>query len=63
LRNADALALLAECSLPLTYAQVNPVAFEPAIAPHLAARGGRGADGAVAVGADAQMLTGMPISP
>ncbi|MBT2339160.1 MULTISPECIES: dethiobiotin synthase [Pseudomonas] len=38
LRNADALALLAECSLPLEYAQVNPVAFEPAIAPHLAAR-------------------------
>lgn len=38
LRNADALALQAECSLPLTYAQVNPVAFEPAIAPHLAAR-------------------------
>ncbi|MDT4861485.1 ATP-dependent dethiobiotin synthetase BioD 1 [compost metagenome] len=38
LRNGDALALLAECSIPLTYAQVNPVAFEPAIAPHLAAR-------------------------
>ena len=38
LRNADALALLAECSIPLTYVQVNPVAFEPAIAPHLAAR-------------------------
>jgi dethiobiotin synthetase len=38
LRNSDALALLAECSLPLTYAQVNPVAFEPPIAPHLAAR-------------------------
>lgn len=38
LRNADALALQAECSLPLTYQQVNPVAFEPAIAPHLAAR-------------------------
>ncbi|CRM38304.1 MULTISPECIES: dethiobiotin synthase [Pseudomonas] len=38
LRNADALALLAECSLPLTYAEVNPVALEPAIAPHLAAR-------------------------
>ncbi|WP_239687913.1 ATP-dependent dethiobiotin synthetase BioD, partial [Pseudomonas asplenii] len=32
------LALLAECSLPLSYAQVNPVALEPAIAPHLAAR-------------------------
>jgi dethiobiotin synthetase len=38
LRNADALALLAECSLNLTYDQVNPFAFEPAIAPHLAAR-------------------------
>lgn len=40
LRNADALALLGECSLPLTYAEVNPFAFEPAIAPHLAARDG-----------------------
>lgn len=38
LRNDDALALLAECSLPLAYAEVNPFAFEPAIAPHLAAR-------------------------
>ncbi|AZD24923.1 Dethiobiotin synthetase [Pseudomonas chlororaphis subsp. aurantiaca] len=38
LRNADALALLAECSLPLIYDEVNPLAFEPAIAPHLAAR-------------------------
>lgn len=38
LRNADALALLGECSLPLAYEQVNPFAFEPAIAPHLAAR-------------------------
>lgn len=38
LRNADALALLAECSLPLSYHEVNPVAFEPAIAPHIAAR-------------------------
>ncbi len=38
LRNSDALALLAECSLPLSYAQVNPFAFAPAIAPHLAAR-------------------------
>ena len=38
LRNGDALALLAECSLPLRYEQVNPLAFEPAIAPHLAAR-------------------------
>jgi dethiobiotin synthetase len=38
LRNADALSLLAECSVALTYEEVNPVAFEPAIAPHLAAR-------------------------
>ncbi|WP_437881920.1 dethiobiotin synthase [Pseudomonas sp. LRF_L74] len=38
LRNDDALALLGECSMPLSYAEVNPVAFAPAIAPHLAAR-------------------------
>ena len=38
LRNGDALALLGECSLPLAYAEVNPFAFAPAIAPHLAAR-------------------------
>jgi len=38
LRNADALSLLAECSVALTYEEVNPVAFEPAIAPHFAAR-------------------------
>lgn len=37
LRNDDALALLAQCSLPLRYEEVNPVAFAPAIAPHLAA--------------------------
>ena len=38
LRNGDALALLGECSLALGYDEVNPFAFEPAIAPHLAAR-------------------------
>lgn len=38
LRNSDALALQAQCSLPLDYAQVNPFAFAPPIAPHLAAR-------------------------
>ena len=38
LRNGDALALLGECSLVLDYAEVNPFAFAPAIAPHLAAR-------------------------
>lgn len=38
LRNSDALALWQECTLPLTYQDVNPYAFEPAIAPHLAAK-------------------------
>lgn len=38
LRNDDALALLGECSLALAYDEVNPFAFAPAIAPHLAAR-------------------------
>lgn len=38
LRNSDALALLGQCSVPLTYDEVNPLAFAPAIAPHLAAR-------------------------
>lgn len=37
LRNSDALALLGECTLPLAYEEVNPFAFAPAIAPHLAA--------------------------
>ena len=37
LRNDDALTLLAECSPPLAYDLLNPVALEPAIAPHIAA--------------------------
>ena len=37
LRNADALALQAQCTLPLPYEQINPVALQAAIAPHLAA--------------------------
>ena len=37
LRNDDALALQQHASLQLSYEQVNPYAFEPAIAPHLAA--------------------------
>jgi len=37
LRNDDALALLAESSRAWPYEVVNPFAFEPAIAPHLAA--------------------------
>lgn len=38
LRNSDALALIDESSVKLSYEAVNPFAFEPAIAPHLAAR-------------------------
>jgi dethiobiotin synthetase len=38
LRNEDALKLMAQMSEPLSYQQVNPVALEPAIAPHIAAQ-------------------------
>jgi dethiobiotin synthetase len=38
LRNDDALALQARSVPPVAYHAVNPYAFEPAIAPHLAAR-------------------------
>lgn len=37
LRNEDALMLMAAMTEPLSYEQVNPVALEPAIAPHVAA--------------------------
>jgi dethiobiotin synthetase len=37
LRNDDALLLQRQGSLPLDYHEINPYAFEPAIAPHLAA--------------------------
>jgi dethiobiotin synthetase len=37
LKNDDALKLLSQSSLPLSYEQVNPIALKPAIAPHIAA--------------------------
>lgn len=37
LHNSDALALQCQCEPPVDYATVNPITFEPAIAPHLAA--------------------------
>lgn len=37
LRNADALALMREQSVPFPYELVNPYCFAPAIAPHIAA--------------------------
>lgn len=42
LRNEDALALMEAMNVSLAYEQVNPFAYEPAIAPHIAAaRAGR----------------------
>lgn len=41
LRNADALLLQQTMSLQLPYEQINPVALEPAIAPHIAAERAR----------------------
>jgi dethiobiotin synthetase len=37
LRNPDALRIQRQCSLMVAYEQINPYAFAPAIAPHLAA--------------------------
>lgn len=37
LRNPDALQLDSQCSIRLPYTDINPYAFEPPIAPHLAA--------------------------
>ena len=37
-RNQDALLLQAAISEPLAYEQINPIALEPAIAPHIAAQ-------------------------
>jgi len=38
LRNADALLLQSVITLPLDYEQINPIALESAIAPHIAAQ-------------------------
>ena len=37
LRNEDALALMKAINVDMEYSQINPFAFEPAIAPHIAA--------------------------
>jgi len=76
--NEDALALQAHMTLELDYAQVNPVALEPPIAPHIAAaRAGRNIQaarlaglcrGVMNAGADLVLIEGaggwrVPISP
>ncbi|ABE54945.1 dethiobiotin synthase [Shewanella denitrificans OS217] len=38
LRNSDALQLMAHSNMGLSYQRVNPIAFEAAIAPHIAAK-------------------------
>jgi dethiobiotin synthetase len=38
LRNEDALRIQAQCSLEIPYSSVNPLVYQPPIAPHLAAR-------------------------
>ncbi|MCL1076721.1 dethiobiotin synthase [Parashewanella spongiae] len=38
LRNSDALSLMAASSQEIDYSIVNPISFEPAIAPHVAAK-------------------------
>lgn len=38
LRNADALSLMSQSSIKLPYSKINPIAFKPAIAPHIAAQ-------------------------
>ena len=38
LRNSDARALIAQSTVQLPYSQINPYAFAPAIAPHIAAQ-------------------------
>ncbi|MFS1422508.1 dethiobiotin synthase [Shewanella sp. 10N.286.48.B5] len=38
LRNSDALSLIEQSTITLDYNQINPIAFKPAIAPHIAAK-------------------------
>lgn len=61
LRNADALALQAQSEPSVDYTSVNPFAFAPAIAPHLAAaESGRALDAAAIVATLKQTLAQTP---
>ncbi|SHM10841.1 dethiobiotin synthase [Vreelandella subglaciescola] len=61
LRNADALALQAHSAPPVAYSTVNPFAFAPAIAPHLAAaEAGRPLSAAAIIDALRQTLKQTP---
>ncbi|MEP1445084.1 MAG: dethiobiotin synthase [Paraglaciecola sp.] len=53
LRNEDALALQRRSSIDLSYDEVNPIAFEAAVAPHLAAQSLSRDNGAPPISIDA----------
>jgi dethiobiotin synthetase len=60
LRNEDALALQAAMTEPLDYAEINPVALEPAIAPHVAAQEAGIALGVAALAAHCRAVLARP---
>ncbi len=61
LRNSDALTLMAAMTQDLEYQQVNPVALEPAIAPHIAAmEAGKRLDVSRLVGICRGVISGKP---
>lgn len=61
LRNSDALTLMEAMTQDLEYQQVNPVALEPAIAPHIAAmEAGKRLDASRLVGICRGVISGKP---
>ncbi|WOX07102.1 dethiobiotin synthase [Microbulbifer pacificus] len=61
LRNTDALTLMEAMTQDLDYQQVNPVALEPAIAPHIAAmEAGKRLDASRLVGICRGVISGKP---
>ncbi|WP_105102841.1 dethiobiotin synthase [Microbulbifer pacificus] len=61
LRNGDALTLMEAMTQDLDYQQVNPVALEPAIAPHIAAmEAGKRLDASRLVGVCRGVISGKP---
>nr|VFK41222.1 MAG: dethiobiotin synthetase [Candidatus Kentron sp. SD]VFK46955.1 MAG: dethiobiotin synthetase [Candidatus Kentron sp. SD] len=59
LRNEDAQRLLGQSSVPIPYELVNPFAFEPAIAPHIAAAESGRAISLAKIAACYRTLTGL----
>lgn len=59
--NADAQSLKAAANVALSYAQVNPIALEPPIAPHIAARSADMALSAASLAAHCEAIARGPI--